>query len=589
MLSSATPKVINSYPSNGAANVRTSTSIGVTYSVAIDRTSITTRSVIVTSEQKGTIAGITTLSTNGRTIIFKPTQAFTSRDRISIDIPTLRSVSGELAIEFRSSFTTAAGGVKIDTGLHSDDPILEWQLHGKRGDIKGRDIGTKTVPQIMVHNILTPSEGNIYIANYRFTVENQINTYRMILDKNGNLLKAFDGNDDYFNDFKPHPNGTYSYFDVVKGIFIITDSTFNIIDSVKAANGYLTDGHELQVSPEGNYVIIADEYELVNMSKLIKEGDSAAAVMIPVIQEFDKDKNLVFEWRSIDHFSVLDATHENMLAASIDYCHANAVEFDADSNILLSSRHMDEITKISHKDGSIIWRLGGKNNQFTFLDDTIPLSHQHDIRRTAAGTYTMYDNGNFRSSPLSYSRGVEYDLDQKNKTAHLVWQYRRIPDGFGSAMGSVQRLPNGNTLIGWGSCPVASVSEVSPNNDLEFEMLMDSNNYSYRAYKYDANYIHQGNSSSVAQQSITPAFSLSCSSNPVIDHAEITCVVSEPSELKLSVYDILGHEVKLISDRSVTQGSYAFPLATDNLSAGVYYLRATANGFSATQKIVIAK
>ncbi len=61
--------------------------------------------------------------------------------------------------------------------------------------------------------------------------------------------------------------------------------------------------------------------------------------------------------------------------------------------ILLSFRHLNEVTKIDSSSGEIIWRLGGKQNQFTFLGDTMPFSAQHDARRIANGNLTLFDNG----------------------------------------------------------------------------------------------------------------------------------------------------------------------------------------------------
>src|SRR2546422_8452549 len=50
--------------------------------------------------------------------------------------------------------------------------------------------------------------------------------------------------------------------------------------------------------------------------------------------------------------------------------HGNSIELDSDGNLLLSSRHMSEITKIDRQTGDIIWRMGlnSKHNDFTFLD-----------------------------------------------------------------------------------------------------------------------------------------------------------------------------------------------------------------------------
>src|SRR5690606_33427409 len=109
----------------------------------------------------------------------------------------------------------------------------------------------------------------------------------------------------------------------------------------------------------------------------------------------------------------------------IDYAHGNAVELDSDGNILISSRHMNEITKIDRTTGEIIWRWGGKNNEFTFVNDTLAFSFQHDIRRLPNGNVTLFDNGNHHKPPRS--RAVEYELDEVNKTATVVWQYPEEP------------------------------------------------------------------------------------------------------------------------------------------------------------------
>ncbi len=116
--------------------------------------------------------------------------------------------------------------------------------------------------------------------------------------------------------------------------------------------------------------------------------------------------------------------------------------------ILLSSRHLNEITKINRATGDMIWRLGGVHNQFTFVNDTLPFHYQHHIRRIANGNITCSIMEIF--THLLFSRAVEYHLDEVNKIATLVWQYRNTPVIYGPSMGSVQRLQNGNTLICWG-------------------------------------------------------------------------------------------------------------------------------------------
>src|SRR6185295_4979823 len=201
-----------------------------------------------------------------------------------------------------------------------------------------------------------------------------------------------------------------------------------------------------------------------------------------ILQELDRDKNVVFQWRSWDRFQITDAISHDLTAKSVDYVHGNSIDVEPDGNLIISSRHMNEVTKISRTTGDIIWRLGGRNNQFTFVNEPISFSHQHCARRLANGNITIFDNGNFRTP--QFSRAVEYAIDEVQKTATLVWQYRHNPDVFTVAAGSVQRLPNGNTLIGWGTAS-PTLTEVGADGALVSELTFDAGVGSYRAFRFE--------------------------------------------------------------------------------------------------------
>src|SRR5438309_9529927 len=107
---------------------------------------------------------------------------------------------------------------------------------------------------------------------------------------------------------------------------------------------------------------------------------------------------------------------------------------------------MGEITKIDRRTGEIIWRLGGRNNQFAIMNDPLGgFSAQHSVRVLDNGNLLLYDNG-LRHSPLQ-SRAVDYRLDTDAKTATMVWQYRRVPPDFTPFLGYAHRDQNGNTPI----------------------------------------------------------------------------------------------------------------------------------------------
>ena len=48
-----------------------------------------------------------------------------------------------------------------------------------------------------------------------------------------------------------------------------------------------------------------------------------------------------------------------------DYFHINSVDKNADGDYIISARDACSVHKINGTDGSIIWRLDGKNSSFT--------------------------------------------------------------------------------------------------------------------------------------------------------------------------------------------------------------------------------
>jgi hypothetical protein len=260
--------------------------------------------------------------------------------------------------------------------------------------------------------------------------------------------------------------------------FYVLDENYQLADSWSYTPGYNTDIHEFLLLENGHAIFIA--YVLIPYDLSPWGGPVDGILVDVVLQEQDANKNVVFEWFASEHLPIGDTQMEINTTEPLDFLHTNAIEVDDDGNWLLSHRHFSEITKINRQTGEIIWRMGGKSNEFTFTND-IGFSFQHDIRRLENGNITLFDNGNFHSPP--HSRAIEYAIDEVAKTVTRVWSYPEDESEVSLAMGNFQRLPNGNSFIGWGTQP--KVSEVEPDGTLALEIEMGS--IMYRAFRYPWN------------------------------------------------------------------------------------------------------
>ena len=270
------------------------------------------------------------------------------------------------------------------------------------------------------------------------------------------------------DDFKQQGE-VLSYFNPPLDRFDVLDRDYQLVDSW-AAVGYPTDNHDLQLLDNGGALLLV--YREFTYDLTPYGGVPTATVFSCIVQELNPDKSLAWEWDGWDHNPISD-TVVSLAASRVDYDHCNAVEQDSDGNILVSSRMLNQVTKINRQTGDVIWKLGGKANQFTFTNDP-GFSQQHDIRRLPNNHITLFDDG---VPSRGYSRALEYEIDEASKVITRTWEFR---GPFTGCCGSVQRLDNDNTFINWGRGH-PTISEVTPAGVVVFEADLI---FSYRAFKF---------------------------------------------------------------------------------------------------------
>jgi hypothetical protein len=333
-------------------------------------------------------------------------------------------------------------------------------------------------PHINITINSSPDPGYIFLDNRGGGGK----SYNVIFDNSGAPV-WYQVMPDERRDMKVQPNGVLTMLARTGGDrFVGLNTNYQEIASYWAVNGHSTDEHELQVRAGGRYLLIGLRTETVDMTRYLAGANPAASVGETVIQEFTSDGDLIFQWRAWDHYDVRDVELDDPRSASFRFPHLNAIDIDQDGHILVSCRHLSEVTKINRDTGQIIWRLGGAHSDFTFVNDALNgFRNQHTIRVVGPNRYTLFDNGDLHNPPVS--RAVEYELDLTNRTATVVWQYRETPDLYAYYMGNAQRLPNGNTLINWVIGNLPKLTEVRPDGTKAFEMNWVNQYEAYRVWR----------------------------------------------------------------------------------------------------------
>ncbi len=493
---------ISPVPSSKLNNAETN--IIIRFGDAFDQSILNKNSVlIVTGSKSGNHPGKIILAESGKTLLFKPDKEFSDGEKVLVKLNKgVKTIFGKqipaLQYTFETSKINLNRMVKINPekyaellnpGLYNyENQVSKVGSHHDKNLLKSYTLQEDSLPsdfpEITVDIFNNPTPGFLFFSPFQFPPSSP--TYNIITDNYGIPVyykKMYRGR---IMDFKKQETGVLSYHEAGPEQFYIMDSSYNIIDTVEMQNGYTTNEHDLIILSNGNYLLQSYDYVKVRMDTIVAGGDSNATVIADVIQELDKNRNVLFQWRSLDHIPITEATKDiDLKQATIDYIHVNTLEPTIDGNLLISGRHLDEVVKISRETGNIIWRLGGinsKGNEFTFTNDPVTFSHQHDARMLSNGNITLFDNGNLHSP--QFSRAAEYHLDDVNKTAELVWEFRNTPSTYDYFMGSVRRLSNQNTIIGWGSGYSPAISEVNYDGTIELQISFPSTIINYRAFKF---------------------------------------------------------------------------------------------------------
>ncbi|MDB5155521.1 MAG: hypothetical protein JWR50_228 [Mucilaginibacter sp.] len=266
-------------------------------------------------------------------------------------------------------------------------------------------------------------------------------------------------------------NGNLYFADASSGKIYEVDMMGKIINSWSFP-GY-NFHHNVFEKPNGNF--------LISVSKNGSTHTNGSPTVEDFILEIDRTSGKILnEW---DLRESLNEYRQTLSNDSQDWIHVNAVIYDPSDNTIIISGRVQGVFKLSY-DNHVQWIMGphvgwGQNRRGEDLNNFLltPLDaagnkitdadvlngnknspdfewnwYQHCPTIMPNGDLMLFDNGatrNFNGSQPSYTRAVEFKINQANKTVQQIWEYgkERGQETFSSIVSSVFYMPGTNHIL----------------------------------------------------------------------------------------------------------------------------------------------
>jgi hypothetical protein len=277
--------------------------------------------------------------------------------------------------------------------------------------------------------------------------------------------------------------GIISKAGIGRGTYEVYDASYHEIATVKASHGLDGDLHEFQLTSRGTaYITI---YHEVPVDLRSVGGPKNGYAEDSIVEEIDvKSGKVVFEWHSLDRVPLtesIQAHREPALHATkkrpLDYFHVNSISDGPGGTILVSGRNTSALYLV-RRDGSIVWRLGGKRSDFGPAA-AVKFRYQHNARVHGATMISLFDTGAIpKEEP--YTRPLVLKIDPATKTAKVVKTFLRPKKLSSPFEGNIELLPGGGAFVGWGG--IRKLTEFTPAGKVRFELTLPYGD-TYRGFR----------------------------------------------------------------------------------------------------------
>jgi hypothetical protein len=267
--------------------------------------------------------------------------------------------------------------------------------------------------------------------------------------------------------FTRRGNGNFVLLDSERGLVEVSPSGSVVRALAQEARPGRRMHHDVTATPSGTVLFLAEERRIMDAQEVTGEA---------VWEWFPESGTVHRRWSAFDHLDwALDRGERSVPE---DWLHANSIRLGAAGNLLMSLHFLNQVISIVPDQegfGSIEWRLGGVRATLP-VDE--PFSGQHTAQEVGPDRVLLFDNG-YERQEERYSRAVEYGIE--GARAVVAWQWRPPRDNWARVISGARRLPNGNTLVGFGTPADAElgstgpieVYEVDPDGGIVWHLLVE--------------------------------------------------------------------------------------------------------------------
>ncbi|MFW9853274.1 MAG: aryl-sulfate sulfotransferase [Candidatus Thorarchaeota archaeon] len=283
-----------------------------------------------------------------------------------------------------------------------------------------------------------------------------------------------------------------------EGFMEIWNYKTGVVESLNVPGGH----HDFDYNPETDTFMVL-EYVYSNTS----ETWDGYTILYDKLGEYNRNGDLIWEWDGRVGFPFNSTRHTRLgmnltFLGGADWMHSNSFAWDKQNEaIYLNIRNVNVIAKIDYNTKDIVWEAGEETN-FTIYNkegEIVPtiFYSPHGFEKIDDDRFLAFDNDLYNvtnpqtmtlEGSLGYSRLLEFEIDEVNKTMKELWSWVPSNQSYYSpeSAGDVNRLPDGNTIGVFANKAMVLnmrdpifITEVTPGGEIAWELVIDGENNTY--------------------------------------------------------------------------------------------------------------